>query len=113
MASAPPRLTLVGEASAPASPLPPSSPDALKRSMRVWTAQIVEATRRAEAAEGQSRRLAAELAEARHHLDALGRHFGRAPGEDSGAFAARLGLLDETQPSQLDRLSLNNRPPGC
>ena len=77
---------------------PTVSPDSLKRSVRAWTGQIVELTRRAEAAEAQVRQLQAQIASERSALAALGRRFGQLAHESFPAFVVRLGMMAKARP---------------
>jgi hypothetical protein len=81
-----------------ASKPPTVSPDSLKRSVRAWTGQIVELTRRAEAAEAQVRQLQAQVASERSALAALGRRFGQLAHESFPAFVVRLGMMAKARP---------------
>lgn len=77
---------------------PTVSPDSLKRSVRAWTGQIVDLTRRAEAAEAQVRQLQAQIASERSALAALGRRFGQLAHESFPAFVVRLGMMAKARP---------------
>jgi hypothetical protein len=86
-----------------ATPRAPLSADGLERSVRAWTGQIVELTRRAEAAETRARQLEAELATERSSLSALGRRFGQLPLESFPAFVVRLAMVAKAQPLARER----------
>ena len=79
------------------------SADSLKRSVRAWTGQIVDLTRRAEAAEARVRELEAELAAERASLSSLGRRFGKLPHESYPAFVVRLGMMAKARPLARER----------
>ena len=87
-----------GPGEAPIDPMRLLKSGGYTRSVRAWMRQIVNLTRRAEAAEKRLQALEREIDAHLKDMVTLGRRFGQLPHETFASFVVRLGMTARAQP---------------